>query len=391
MTTNSLRKLICRVALVAVAAFSVSALSAQSGYEKENEIFRIGVEARFDYLNQALAGNHDAAGSGFKVRYFNFRMDGQISPKFSYSWRQRFNRANSISEFAQNTDWLNLTYKPIENISISAGKQVLMIGGWEYDRAPIELYFCSEFWNNVNCYQLGASVAYTTNKGNDTILFQACQSPYDTTSASVDYYAYNLYWSGSHGCYTALYSLNFMQYAPGKYDKYIALGNQFKFGDATLQLDLMNRGTTLRDLMFDNFSVMGEFSYLIADRVNVFAKATYDKIGNSSIIKIDGKEVYPSGLIPGTELTRVGGGVEYYPMGHKGNRDVRLHAAYAYTFGVNTNYEPEKDCCGNIVLDENGNAKQVFKGTAQNKLGYLTIGLTWKIDVMQGITKLLKK
>ena len=265
MTTNSLRKLICRVALVAVAAFSVSALSAQSGYEKENEIFRIGVEARFDYLNQALAGNHDAAGSGFKVRYFNFRMDGQISPKFSYSWRQRFNRANSISEFAQNTDWLNLTYKPIENISISAGKQVLMIGGWEYDRAPIELYFCSEFWNNVNCYQLGASVAYTTNKGNDTILFQACQSPYDTTSASVDYYAYNLYWSGSHGCYTALYSLNFMQYAPGKYDKYIALGNQFKFGDATLQLDLMNRGTTLRDLMFDNFSVMGEFSYLIAE------------------------------------------------------------------------------------------------------------------------------
>jgi hypothetical protein len=102
-----------------------------------------------------------------------------------------------------------------------------MIGGWEYDRAPIELYFCSEFWNNVNCYQIGASVAYTTSSGNDTILFQACQSPYDTTSEAVDYYAYNLYWSGSHGFYTALYSLNFMQYAPGKYDKYVALGNQF--------------------------------------------------------------------------------------------------------------------------------------------------------------------
>ena len=382
MTTNSLRKLICRVALVAVAAFSVSALSAQSGYEKNNEIFRIGVEGRLDYLNQAVAGNHDVAGSGFKVRYFNFRMDGQISPKFSYSWRQRFNRANSISEFAQNTDWFTLTYKPTSNWAISAGKQVLMIGGWEYDRAPIELYFCSEFWNNVNCYQLGASVAYTTNDGNDTILFQASQSPYDTTSSSVDYYAYNLYWSGSHGCYTALYSLNFMQYAPGKYDKYIALGNQFKFGDATIQLDLMNRGTSLRDLCFDNFSIMGEFAYLIADRVNVFAKATYDKIGSSAVAA--------SGLIPGTELTRVGGGVEYYPMGHKGNRDVRLHAAYSYTLGVNTNFE-ESSACDCHKYDENGAVIKEFKGTAQNKLGYLTIGLTWKIDVMEGIKNILNK
>ena len=375
MTTNSLRKLICRVALVAVAAFSVSALSAQSGYEKNNEIFRIGVEGRLDYLNQAVAGNHDVAGSGFKVRYFNFRMDGQISPKFSYSWRQRFNRANSISEFAQNTDWLTLTYKPTKNWAIQAGKQVLMIGGWEYDRAPMDLYFCSEFWNNVNCYQLGASVAFTTNSGNDTILFQACQSPYDTTSNDVDYYAFNLYWSGSHGCYTALYSLNFMQYDSGKYDKYIALGNQFKFGDAKLQIDLMSRGPkalglyvenqklqlTSRDQIFDNFSIMGEFSYLIADRVNVFGKVTYDKIGNSSIAA--------SGLIRGTEIVRLGTGVEYYPMGGQGNRDVRLHAAYAYNIGTNTN----------------------LAGTALGDGSYFTVGLTWRIDIMSAAKKIINK
>jgi hypothetical protein len=173
-----------------------------------------------------------------------------------------------------------------------------------------------------------------------------------------------------------------MQYAPGKYDKYIALGNQFKFGDATIQLDLMNRGTSLRDLCFDNFSVMGEFSYLVADRVNVFAKATYDKIGDSAVAA--------SGLIPGTELTRVGGGVEYYPLGGKGNRDIRLHAAYSYTLGVNTNFQPS-DACDCHKYDENGQVINVFKGTAQNKLGYFTIGLTWKIDVIEGVKNLLKK
>lgn len=350
-----------RMLVLAVAIMSFSIAKAQSGYEKDNEIFKVGIEARFDYLNQAVDGVHSKAGSGFKVRYFNLRLDGQIASKFTYSWRQRFNRANSFSEFAHNTDWLTLTYKPTKNWAISAGKQVLMIGGWEYDRAPMDLYFCSEFWNNVNCYQLGASVSYTTNSGNDTILFQASQSPYDTTSPDVDYYAFNLYWSGTHGCYTALYSLNFMQYAPGKYDKYIALGNQFKFGDATLQVDLMSRGSKLKDLLFDNFSIMGEFSYLVADRVNIFAKATYDKIGNSAVTA--------SGLFPGTEVTRVGGGVEYYPMGGKGNRDVRLHAAYAYNFGANTN----------------------IGGTAVGKGSYLTVGLTWRIDVVSAVGKLIDK
>ncbi|MBO5831708.1 MAG: carboxypeptidase-like regulatory domain-containing protein, partial [Alistipes sp.] len=132
------------------------------GYEKSNEIFRLGVEARFDYLNQALEGNQLYDASGFKVRYFNLRMDGQITPKFTYSWRQRFNNINKASDFVNNTDWLHLTYKPTDNWAISAGKQVVMIGGWEYDRAPIDVYYCSEYWNNVNCFQLGASVAFTT-------------------------------------------------------------------------------------------------------------------------------------------------------------------------------------------------------------------------------------
>lgn len=359
-TTNSLGATIRRATLLIAALFTFGLAQAQQdGYQKDNEIFRLGVEARFDYLREAIDGTKINGNSGFKVRYFNLRMDGQITSKFSYSWRQRFNRMNSLSDFAQNTDWLHLTYRPTENWAISAGKQVVMIGGWEYDRAPIELYFCSEYWNNVACYQLGASVAYTTNEGNDTLTFQFCQSPYD--HAEADYFAYNLYWSGQHGFFSALYSLNFSQYAPGKYDAYVVLGNQFQFGDAKLQLDLMNRGVSARELLFDNFSIMGEFSYLVADRVNIFAKATYDKVGNN----------YASGLFlyPGTEITRLGGGVEYYPLGHKGNRDIRLHAVYAHTLGTNTNPAP----------------------TAVNKQSYLTVGLTWKIDILSAAEKFINK
>ena len=358
-----MKKTFTKIVCLAAALFSFGAVQAQNAAVEDNEIFKLGVEARFDYLNEAIAGDVNPAASGFKVRYFNLRMDGQITSKFSYSWRQRFNRYNSLSDFAQNTDWLTLTYKPTKNWSISAGKQVVMIGGWEYDRAPMDLYFCSEYWNNVACYQLGASVSYTTNDGKDNILFQVCQSPYQKSAPNFvngvqqhNLLAYNLYWTASYDWYTGLHSVNLSEYQRGKFDMYIVLGNQFKFGNAKIQLDIMDRGTSFEDL--DNFSIMAEASYLIADRVNVFAKVTYDQAS----------EDYAPGLYiaPGTQITRVGGGVEYYPMG---NRNIRLHAAYAHTFGVNTNLD----------------------GTAVDKLGYLTMGLTWKIDIMSAAERFVNK
>ena len=380
-----MKKTFTKILCVAVAALSLTSVTAQQGYEKSNEIFRLGVETRFDYINEAIDGNEIYDKSGFKARYFNLRMDGQIAPKFSYSWRQRFSRPNIDGSFVNNTDWLHLTYKATDNWSFSAGKQVVMIGGWEYDRAPIEIYYCSEYWNNVNCFQLGALATYTTNSGKDSFTLQMCQSPYDkedpnyrtedvetqkeycdgckpTTDIKLgDLYAYNLYYMGSHGWYNALHSVNFSEYQRGKFDVYVVLGNQFKMGNATIELDLMNRGISAKELLFKNFSVMGEFSYLVAKRVNLFTKVTYDKADQDYV---EGLFVYPN-----TEIVRCGGGIEYYPMGHLGNRDVRLHAAFVHNMGTNTNPN----------------------GTAVNKGSFFTFGLTWKIDALQGLKNALSK
>lgn len=327
---------------------------------QEDEIFSLKFDARVDWVHESLDGSKVDANSGFKGKYINFQIDGRISPRFNYSYRQRLNRAHKSESFFDATDWLWINYSPTKNWSISAGKQVVMIGGWEYDRAPIDLYFGSEYWNNIACYQMGASVTYTTDKGNNAITFQACQSPFDTSDT--DLYAYNLFWSVSKGCYKGLHSVNASQYADGKYIWYVALGNQFTWGDARLQLDFMERdanGSTI----FDDFSVMGEFSYLIADRVNILARATYDKC-SSSFPNFADLTVYP-----GSELTRMGGGIEYYPLGGKGNRSLRLHAVYFHTLGDNTNPA----------------------GTALDKQGIFTAGVTWKFDVLNFAKKLINK
>ena len=78
---------------------------------------------------------------------------------------------------------------------------------------------------------------------------------------------------------------------------------------------------------FLDFTVVGKFMYDICDHVSVFAKASHDhnKINSSSD---------PS-VMPGTSMTRAGGGFEFFPL--KQNKDLRIHAVFCKTFGSNGN------------------------------------------------------
>ncbi len=326
---------------------------------QENDPINIRAEVRIDWQRDAVDGVQNTANTGFKGKYVNFSIDGRISDKFTYAYRQRLNRDHKDESFFDATDWAWLNYQPSEKWGISAGKQVVLIGGFEYDRNPTDIYFASEYWNNIGCYQLGASVTYSPSKWTK-ITAQVCQSPFDMPE--VDLYAYNLFWTLNAGCYSGLHSFNASEYDDGSYIFYAALGNQFTWGDARLQIDFMERCTKDTE-DFDDFSIMGEFSYLIADRVNIFARATYDKCG------YDLPPMADRCVFPGTDLTRVGGGVEYYPLGGRGDRSIRLHAAYSYSFGNNGNEN-------GVLLD---------------KQSFLDFGVTWRLDILNTIKKVFTK
>jgi hypothetical protein len=148
-----------------------------------------------------------------------------------------------------------------------------------------------------------------------------------------------------------------MEQTPGDQIAYVALGNQFTFGDFKLQLDYMLRASN-GDSLFKNYSVMGEASYTLADKVNFFGRMTYDVNSTSG-------SVNDFSVMPDTELTRFGAGVEYYPLPNN-NRAVRLHAAYSHTLG------------------RNGNPN----GTLQDGQSMFTVGLKWKIDILSIAKKL---
>ena len=83
----------------------------------------------------------------------------------------------------------------------------------------------------------------------------------------------------------------------------------------------------------------------------MYAKASYD-VNNADT----GKDFLIS---PDTEITRVGAGVEYFPL-QDGRNDVRIHLAGSYSFGDNTNP-------AGVLLD---------------KQTYLTMGITWRMNLL---------
>ncbi len=282
--------------------------------------------------------------SGFAGKYLNFMLDGNISEHFSYHLRYRFNKINTGSDFFNATDWAYLDYNINKNWRVSAGKQVVYIGGFEYDAAPIDVYYWSTFWNNVNCYEFGVSGQYTTNDGRSTILAQISNSPFADRGYRLDgLYAYNLIWYGSYGCFKSIYSANMIEYAPGQYTNYIALGNQWTAGPVTIQLDYMNRYYLHQTGgFFNDFTLIGKVDCNIKNCVNLFVKGGFDynDTGNADA------------FVPtGTKYGFVGVGCEYYPI--KDKKNLRLHAFW------------------------HSNTDNNFKDQ------YLTIGLKWLLTAFE--------
>ena len=328
--------------LVCLFALCANILPAQHQFSK------FEMYTRADYQRESIDDKVNDDNSGFKGKYLMLRMDGNLGDGFTYSYRQRFNKGVKDATFFDATDWLALTYTT-GNWSFSGGKQVVAIGGYEYDLNPIDVYFASEFWNNIGCFQFGASVSYKFNDGKDSFTAQVSQSPFSATTKNI--YAYNFMWCGSHGMLSTIYSTNLVEYLPGKYIGYISLGNRFTAEKISLELDVMNRASNNHAFFGKNMSIIGNFTWNATEQLNVCAKATYD-VNNTDCAS-------DMCVLPGTEITRVGAGVEFFPMPN-GRKDVRLHAIACYTFGNNSN----------------------TAGTAIDKQAIISAGVTWNIDLL---------
>lgn len=319
------------------------------------EVQRLDLSTRFGWQMSNLGGVTDDNGTGFRGEYIFLRFDARLYKGLSMSWRQRLNIPNERT-FWDATDWMVMNYAPNEKWLVSAGKQVVAIGGYEYDRAPIDLYTNnSVFWYHIACYQLGASVRYNFNKGN-SLLLQVSNSPFRTSIGNNNTYGISLMWYGKVGMWETTWSANAFQTTGGRWMNYLALGNKFTFipKKLWLELDYVNRASSNQTFLFDDCSVIAEMSGKPHRSVRVFGKYAYDVNTTDSDADVC--------VLPGTEMHSVSGGVEYesfkaYPEA------LRLFGSAGYSWGKNAN----PGC------------------TMQDDLVRVNVGVRLNLDVLRGL------
>ena len=96
-----MKKIICSLCLL------VSSLCATA---QENNAINLLFETRLDYQREYLDGDAVKANSGFRGKYLNVMLFGTINEHWSYSYRQRLNKAHADQSFFDATDWIHITW-----------------------------------------------------------------------------------------------------------------------------------------------------------------------------------------------------------------------------------------------------------------------------------------
>ena len=314
-------------ALEAKTTATDSVLTAEVVEPKKNlQPISVKFDARFDWQSSFVhnAGAKPGYASNFNGRYLMFMLDGNISPKFSYSLRYRMIHPNHESTWRgvfNATDWAQLTYRPTQNWEITAGKMLVFYGSYEFDYNPLDVYMWSGWGGRVGCFQFGVMGKYITDDRRNNFLFQINNSPFANSLDLGDLYSYTFQWNGNYGVFNALYSVNFFEYQPGRFINYISLGNQFNFGPVKFELDYQNRYGARGTHFLKDFSLIGKLNYNCMNRLNIFVKGGLDY----NMAQEEGEtDVIDMLVLPGERNVYYGAGLEFFPI--KDSKNVRIHA-----------------------------------------------------------------
>ena len=311
---------------------------------------KLNLDTRADFTYENYL-NNDTSAHGFQGKYLRFRIDGTITDKFSYHLRQRINTPNIgfANTFFQGTDWAYLNWNLTDQLYLSAGKQVVAIGGWEYDTDPVDIYYGTDFWNHVCCYEMGLSLNFQDKAKRHLFIAQMTNSPFISSSME-SIYSYNLMWYGDLGIFKTAYSVNMIEYRPGQFINYISLGNKIKTGILEMYIDLQNRASFEQEHFFgQDFTALIGAGVDVGDKWILFAKAGYDFNKAQAHTTPDPYDQY---VAPGRKVDFESLGFEYYPMG---DRNLRVHL------------------CGSHTNVDGDNNFQV------------NLGLTWKVDLLHSV------
>lgn len=317
-----------RKLLTIVTNLSLLLLPVLTYAEGVNHVDSMYVDARAAFHQRLQEGRYSSHLLG---EYFNLNMYGRLTDNLSYRIRYRFNKpSTTAADMVNAADYLYLNWQVNERWSFLAGKQVSMIGGYEYAAVPIDIYSLSRFCESMErAYAFGLSTTCKVAPHQDLTL-QFINSP--LTPGSENIYALNLGWTGRFApWWHTIWSCNFIEDAACEVLNYVALGNRFTCRNVALELDFVNRcGMGGEDSLLDNCSLIAKFIWSVGKWI-ILTKAGYERDASF-------RDDYVYGCA----------GAEFFPLGRG---PLRLHAV----------------CYGN-----NADRRAMFD-----------LGVTWRLDIVK--------
>lgn len=248
--------------------------------------------------------------------------EGNLNEHFSFSvcnhWLADDPEYLYQDTFYSNTtnwvDWVNLTYT-LGNFSITAGKDMVTMGGIEYDDYDFDVYIdmCSGLWQNFACYQWGAKAALEIPNINSTFAFQFSTSPYGEHPFDSGRYNYSLSWNGEFGPFRTIWSMTAVEDEDKSLIPLACLGQSLELGSWTLGLDV--------------FSQVGNEEYILSDGWTVMPSVRFDPTDHWSFFTKGGIETATDSEKKVDDNWFAGIAAEWFPLK---DRSWRIHAATSY-------------------------------------------------------------
>ena len=154
---------------------------------QQTHVDEISVDTRATFHQQTIDGVYD---THFQGDYFNFHFKGHLTDNITFRIRQRMNKKIDEHNPFNATDFLWIKWQATPKWSVTLGKQGILVGGYEFDSPPIEVYYYSAFLSHLyQYYAFGVSATYTYAP-DQTVSIQFAPSP--VSSGLQDAYSYNL-------------------------------------------------------------------------------------------------------------------------------------------------------------------------------------------------------
>jgi len=298
----------------------ITALLSLSAIAQDGGVDKLYIDTRGIFH---LQNDDGVVGTQFLADHLNLNILGHINDRIDYRLRQRLNKNAFDEKYIFNaTDFLYVNWQATDRWSFRLGKDAVLIGGYEYDAVPIDVYFYSKFCNSLNQgFTFGASTAYRL-ADKQLLSLQVCTSPLSYGYQGV--YAYNLAWMGKiTDVWNTIWTFNMVQDMDGRFINYIALGNHFQWDNFLFDLDFMNRASFgQKQFFFTDYTVIFKTIWSVGNW-NICAKGGYETNSPDNVDR-QGR-AFDEVIAPGTEYLYAGVGLEYFPLGRDG---IRLHTTY---------------------------------------------------------------